>query len=51
MTDKQKLRAIDEIVANAYEWGLDKIEHKGSFFEGVIASIFAILIMEEGAEE
>lgn len=50
MTDKQKLQAIDSIVAQAYEWEPKSTENRGAYFEGVLSSIFAILIMEEGAE-
>lgn len=48
MTDKQKLQAIDSIVAQAYEWEPKATENRGAYFEGVISSIFAILIIGEG---
>lgn len=49
MTDKQKLRVIDSIVAQVYETDFEKIENRGSFFEGLVASIFAVLVMEGDA--
>lgn len=49
MTDKQKLEAINAIVSQAYEW--EPTEQRGAYFEGVMASIAAILIIEEGDTE
>lgn len=46
MTDKQKIQAINSIVTQAYEWEPTEPAVRGPFFEGVIASIFAILLME-----
>lgn len=47
MTDAQKLRVIDSIVAQAIEYD-PKLENKGAFFEGIITAIFAVLVTEEG---
>ena len=47
MTDAQKLRVIDSIVAQASEYD-PKSENKGAFFEGLITAIFAVLVIEEG---
>ena len=50
MTDKQKLQIIDSIIAQAFEHNPKATENKGAFFEGLIYAIFAVLVMEEGAE-
>ena len=51
MTDADKLKVIDAIVAGAYEWQPDEKEIRGAFFEGVMSSICAVIGMESGEEE
>lgn len=48
MTDKQKLEIIDAIVARAYEWEPGATENRGTYFEGIMCAIFAVLVMEGG---
>ena len=47
MTDKQKIKLIDRIVTNAYEFEPKREEHKGAYFEGVISAICAVIIVDE----
>lgn len=49
MTDKQKLEVINAIVSQAYEW--EPTEQRGTYYEGIMASIAAVLTMEEGDAE
>lgn len=51
MTDAEKLKVIDSIVASAYEWQPDEKEIRGAYFEGVMSSICAVVMMEEGEEK
>ena len=45
MTDTQKLQVIDSIVTQAYEWEPQETEKRGLYFEGVLSSILAVLLM------
>lgn len=49
MTDKQKLEVINAIVSQACEW--EPTEQRGTYYEGVMASIVAVLELEEGDAE
>jgi hypothetical protein len=51
MTDADKLKVIDAIVASAYEWEPKESECRGAYFEGVISSICAVVMLGEGEEE
>lgn len=48
MTDTQKLQVINSIVSQAYEWEPNSPELRGPYFEGVLSSILAVLVMEKG---
>ena len=48
MTDADKLKVIDAIVSETYEsLPLVNSKDKGAFYDGVMSSIFAILVMKE----
>jgi hypothetical protein len=51
MTDKEKLKVVNAIVSSAYEWQPDEKEIRGAFFEGVMSSICAVMMMGEGETE
>lgn len=51
MTDAQKLQVIDSIVSTAYEWEPKATENRGAYFEGVISSILAVLLIETAGDE
>ena len=51
MTDKQKVQLINTIITQAYEWQPKNAEQIGAFFEGVMSSIFAVLITKEYEKE
>ena len=52
MTDTDKLKVIDAIVSESYE-SISLISHKdrGAFYDGVMSSIFAILVMKDTESE
>lgn len=45
MTDAEKLKLIDNIIADAYEYTMAD-ERKEGYFEGVLIGICAVLNME-----
>ena len=51
MTDTDKLKVIDAIVSESYET-LPLINHKdkGAFYDGIMSSIFAVLVMQDTDE-
>ena len=51
MTDKEKLMVINAIVLKAYD-GLPLISQKdkGAFYDGIMLSIFAVLVMKDESE-
>ena len=51
MTDTEKLKVIDAIVSESYET-LPLINHKdkGAFYDGIMSSIFAVLVMKDESE-
>ena len=51
MTDTEKLKVIDAIVSSAYEWYPKEAEYRGAYFEGVLSSICAVVMMGEGEAE
>lgn len=51
MTDKEKIKVIDAIVYKAYEaLSLANFDDKGSFYDGIINSIFAVLKIKDESE-
>lgn len=52
MTDKEKLEVIDAIVSESYET-LPLINHKdkGAFYDGIMSSIFAVLMIRDLNEQ
>ena len=52
MTDKEKLRVIDAIVSESYET-LPLISHKdkGAFYDGIMSSIFAVIMIRDLNEQ
>ena len=48
MTDAEKLKVIDAIVSESYETlPLINSKDKGAFCDGVMSSIFAVLLIKE----
>ena len=50
MTDSQKLKLIDVIIANGIEYKPEGKE-KAAFLEGIIQAVCAVLEVEEGEQE
>ena len=52
MTDAEKLKVIDAIVSESSETlTLINSKDKGAFYDGVMSSIFAVLVMKESEEK
>ena len=51
MTDADKLKVIDAIVLESYETlPIINSKDKGAFYDGVMSSIFAVLVMKDESE-
>lgn len=49
MTDKEKLSLINNIIADAWEYRL-KSGDNTAFYEGVISSVYSVLVFGEEGE-
>ena len=51
MTDTQKIKAIEKIIASAFEFEPTENERKDGYYEAVAVAISAIIDIDQGGED